>query len=113
MSWIVLIISALFEAVWATALGNSEHFTNPVSTAVFLVAFAVSMVGLAWATRTIAIGTAYAAWTGLGAALTVGYAMTTGAEAVSWGKVTFLAGIILGVVGLKVLPSASEAPKRG
>lgn len=103
MAWTYLIGSAVFEAVWATALGQSDGFTRPVAVAVFLIALAISMGGLAVAVREIPIGTAYAVWTGIGAALTVGYALVTGAEAASGAKLIFLAGIIAAVVGLKLL----------
>ena len=108
MAWIVLLASAVFEAIWATALGQSEGFTQPVSTAVFLIALLASMLGLGWAAKHIPIGTAYAVWTGVGAALTVSYAMLTGDETVSAWKILFIAGIIASVVGLKLVPS----PKR-
>ncbi|MGA9493899.1 MAG: multidrug efflux SMR transporter [Mycobacterium sp.] len=101
MAWIVLIVSALFEAVWATALSESGHFTRLVPSVVFLVALIVSMAGLGWAAKSIAIGTAYALWTGIGAALTVGYAMFSGVEPISVGKLACLAGIIGSVIGLK------------
>ncbi|SHI53112.1 quaternary ammonium compound-resistance protein SugE [Nocardiopsis flavescens] len=104
MPWIVLLISAVFEAVWATALGMSDGLTRPVPAAVFGVALAVSMVGLGWAAKHIPMGTAYAVWVGVGAALTVLYAMASGAEAVSVGKLVFLTGIIAAVVGLKLVP---------
>lgn len=110
MPWIVLLISAVFEAVWATALGMSERLTRPVPAAVFGVALAVSMVGLGWAAKHIPMGTAYAVWVGVGAALTVLYAMATGAEAVSVGKLVFLTGIIAAVVGLKLVPG--KAPDK-
>lgn len=105
MAWIVLLTSAVLEAVWATALGQTQGFTDPTATAVFLVALALSMVGLGWAAKTIAIGTAYAVWTGVGAALTVGYAMVSGDETVSVAKALFLTGIIVAVIGLKLLPA--------
>ena len=104
MPWIVLLISAVFEAVWATALGMSDGFREPVPTVVFLVALAISMVGLGWAVRSVPIGTAYAVWVGVGAALTVAYAMATGEETVSLGKVVFISGIIAAVIGLKLVP---------
>lgn len=104
MAWIVLIVSAVFEAVWATALSESGHFTRLVPSVVFVVALIVSMAGLGWAGKTIAIGTAYALWTGVGAALTVGYAMLSGVEPVSVGNLAFLAGIIGAAVGLKCEP---------
>ena len=53
--------------------------------------------------RTIPIGTAYAVWTGLGAALTVTWAMTTGGEGFSVVKVALLVGIVAAVVGLKIV----------
>ena len=60
-------------------------------------------VGLARAVRAIPIGTAYAVWTGLGAALTVTWAMTTGTEDFAVTKVVLLTGIVAAVVGLKVV----------
>ena len=58
MSWIVLILSGVLEAVWATALGKSEGFTKLWPSVVFGVALIVSMGGLAWAMRDIPVGTA-------------------------------------------------------
>jgi quaternary ammonium compound-resistance protein SugE len=106
--WPILIVSALLEAVWATALGYSEGFSLVVPTVVFFIALAGSMAGLAYAMRGIPIGTAYAVWTGLGAALTVTYAITLGGESASVLKVLFLAGIIACVVGLKLVHSHEE-----
>ena len=102
MSWFVLIVSGALEAVWATALGRSEGFSRLAPTAVFAVALAGSMAGLAWAMRTLPIGTAYAVWVGIGAALTAGYAMWSGEEAVSIIRVLLLAGIVGCVIGLKL-----------
>lgn len=112
MNWIVLLISAVLEAVWATALGESEGLTRPAATAVFLVAVVLSMLGLGWAARTIPIGTAYAVWTGTGAALTVGFAMATGAEPVTVLRVLFICGIVGAVIGLKLLPARPPAAAR-
>lgn len=105
MPWAVLLVSAVLEAVWATALGLSDGLSRPVPAVVFLVALALSMLGLGRATRDIPVGTAYAVWVGLGAVLTVAYAMATGTEAVSAGKLVFIAGIITAVVGLKLVPA--------
>ena len=103
MSWIILIVSGLLEAVWATALGKSEGFTKPVPSFVFGVGLVLSMIGLAVAMREIPTGTAYAVWVGIGAALTVTYAMVTGAEAVSVVKVLLILGLVGCVIGLKVV----------
>ena len=103
MSWIILVISGILEAVWATALGRSEGFTRLWPSVVFVGALAASMVGLAFAMRDIPVGTAYAVWVGIGAALTVGYAMFFRGEGVSLVKLLLVIGIVACVVGLKVL----------
>ena len=103
MSWLVLIISGVLEAVWATALGKSEGFTRLAPSIVFVVGLIASMLGLAYAMRELPLGTAYAVWVGIGATLTVVYAMATGAESISLLKILFLVMIVGGVVGLKSL----------
>ncbi|KZC95089.1 DMT family transporter [Clavibacter tessellarius] len=107
MSWIVLIVSGVLEAVWATALGKSAGFTKLVPTVVFAVTVVASMAGLAFAMREISTGTAYAVWVGIGAALTVTYAIITGEEPASVVKVLLLLGLVGCVVGLKLVDSGS------
>ena len=102
MYWLVLLASGVLEAVWATALGRSEGFTRLTPTIVFAVALAGSMAGLAWAMRGLPIGTAYAVWVGIGAALTAGYAMWTGQEPVSVVRVLLIVALVGCVVGLKL-----------
>lgn len=106
MSWIVLIVSGMLEAVWATALGKSEGFSKPVPSIVFVVGLVLSMAGLAWALRELPVGTAYAVWVGIGAALTVTYAMVTGDEPASLIKIVLILGIVACVVGLKLVSDA-------
>lgn len=69
------------------------------------------MSGLGWAMKSIPLGTAYAVWVGVGAALTVIYAMATGAESITLGKVIFITGIIAAVVGLKLVPHKLVPPE--
>uniref|UniRef100_UPI0035670C0D DMT family transporter n=1 Tax=Nocardioides sp. TaxID=35761 RepID=UPI0035670C0D len=73
MAWLVLIVSGVLEAVWAVALGKSEGFSRLTPTLVFLVGIVLSMGGLAYALRTLPVGTGYAVWVGVGASLTVVY----------------------------------------
>ena len=102
MAWFVLIVSGVLEAVWAVALGRTEGFTRLVPSVVFLLALTASMGGLAYAMRTLPIGTSYAVWVGIGAALTVAIGMATGEESVSLAKVLLLLGLVGCVVGLKL-----------
>lgn len=105
MPWVILLASAVLEAVWASALGASDGLSRLVPTVVFFVALAASMVGLGMAAESIPIGTAYAVWTGVGAALTVTWAIVVGGESSSVPKVLLLGGIVLAVVGLRFVGS--------
>jgi len=102
MAWIVLIVSESLEAVWATALDRSAGFSRLWPSLVFAVALLGSMGGLAYALKDIPVGTGYAVWVGIGAALTVAYAMVTGGETVSSVKIVLLVGLIACVLGLKL-----------
>lgn len=106
MSWVILIVSGVLEAVWATALGRSEGFTKLWPSVVFAIALVLSMGGLAWAMRDISTGTAYAVWVGIGASLTVVYAMTTGTEPFSIVRMLLILALVGCVVGLKLVGGA-------
>lgn len=110
MPWIILIASAVLEAIWAIALDKSNGLTVLVPSLVFLVTTALSMVGLSWAIKRIPLGTAYAIWTGLGAALTASYAMLAGEEDFSFLKLVFLVGIVGAAIGLKAISAESAVP---
>ena len=106
MSWIVLIVSGVLEAVWATALGKSEGFTKLWPSVIFVAGLGFSMLGLAWAMREIPTGTAYAVWVGIGASLTVTWAMITGDTDVSWLRILLILGLVGCIVGLKLIEPA-------
>ena len=101
--WIVLALSGVLEAVWATALGKSDGFARLAPSVVFFVALAASMTGLGYAMQQLPAATAYAVWVGIGAVLTLVYATVTGVESVSLLKAMFMVSIVLGVVGLKLV----------
>lgn len=102
MAWIVLIVSGVLEAVWATALGRSEGFTRLWPSIVFGVGIVASMAGLAFAMRSIPTGTAYAVWVGIGASLTVLVGMVFGGEGFSLVRTLLVLGIVACVIGLKI-----------
>lgn len=102
MAWLVLVLSGVLEAVWAVALGRSEGFSRLTPTLVFLAGLGLSMGGLAYALRTLPVGTGYAVWVGVGASLTVMYGMASGDESVSVVKVLLLMGLLGCVIGLKL-----------
>ena len=103
MSWIVLVMSGVLEAVWATALGRSEGLTRIGPSLLFAASLTASMAGLAFAMRTLPTGLAYAVWVGLGASLTVAYPMLTGSESASVVKLLLLACILSSIAALKLI----------
>ncbi|MCV7203618.1 ligand-binding protein SH3 [Mycolicibacterium peregrinum] len=103
MAWLILVVSGVLEAAWATALSKTDGFTRLVPSVIFGVALVFSMIGLAIAMRSLPPGTSYAIWVGIGAVLTVGFAMITGAESASVIKVLLILGVVGCIVGLKAV----------
>ena len=103
MAWLVLLASGVLEAVWATAMDRSDGFSRLLPSLIFAVSLLFSMAGLAFAMRSLPTGTSYAVWAGVGAVLTVGYAMLTGDETASPVKVLLIAGVVGCIAGLKVV----------
>jgi len=103
MAWLLLVLSGLLESVWAIALSASHGFTRLWPSVVFGVALALSMSGLAFALRSIPVGTGYAVWVGIGAIGTAVVGMVWLGEATSVAKIVCLLLIVGGIVGLKLL----------
>lgn len=113
LHWIILVLSGMFETVWALALSASEGFTRPLPSAVFVVAAIISLSMLAFAARRIPIGTAYGIFAGIGAVGTVIVAVATGQQSLSpWGWLCILA-IIGAIVGLKLTTPSGASREHG
>ena len=103
MAWLVLVISGLLETAWAAALHASHGFTRLWPSVTFAVTLALSMGGLAYALRTIPLGTGYAVWVSVGVVGTALIGMFVLGEGFSVPKALCLIMIVAGVVGLKIL----------
>lgn len=103
MSWIILLVSGLLEAVWASAMQASSGFKKWKPTVLFVGAMIVSMGGLAWAMLEIPTGTAYAVWVGVGAVATVVLQLARGKERLSVVRSLLLVLLIGCLVGLKLV----------
>jgi len=103
MHWTLLFIAAMLEIVWAAGLKYTAGFTRLWPSLGVGVAMAGSMALLALAARGLPIGTAYAVWTGIGAAGTAVAGIFLFHEEVSALRLACLALIVTGVVGLKLL----------
>ena len=100
--WGWLLIAGLLEVAWAIGLKYTEGWTRLVPSVVTLVLLAASMYCLAVAARTLPIGTAYAVWTGIGAAGTAILGMLLLGEPRTALRLASLGLILVGVAGLKL-----------
>jgi quaternary ammonium compound-resistance protein SugE len=101
MAWVYLIIAGILEIGWAIGLKYTHGFTRPAPTALTVVAMIGSFLLLAQSLKTIPVGTAYAVWTGIGAAGTAVVGMMLLGESRELLRLICLGLIIAGVVGLK------------
>lgn len=103
MAWIWLLIAGLFEVAWAIGLKYTEGFSRLGPSAFTLAAMGASMYFLSAAVKELPIGTAYAVWTGIGAAGTALLGMLLLGEPKEVARFCCLGLIIAGIIGLKIL----------
>lgn len=102
MAWVTLFIAGLLEMVWALLLKQSEGLTRPGPTIGFVISLALSMGLLGYALKTLPVGSAYAVWTGIGAAATSIVGMLWLGEPRDTLKLVSLVMLIAGIIGLRL-----------
>jgi len=108
MAWLYLLAAGVLEVVWAIGLKYSQGFTRLWPSVWTLGAMTVSFWLLAQAVRTLPIGTAYAIWTGIGAAGTAVLGTVLFNEPRDALRMGCISLILAGIIGLKLL---SVAPR--
>lgn len=107
MAWIYLLVAGLMEVGWAVGLKYTEGFSRLWPSLGTIACMAGSLLLLSLALKSIPVGTAYAVWTGIGAVGTALVGMLWLGESRDLERAFCLLLIIGGVVGLKLLASAS------
>jgi quaternary ammonium compound-resistance protein SugE len=102
MAWIALLFAGLLEVGWAVGLKHTSGSARPWTIAVTGACLIGSLALLAWALRSLPLGTAYAVWTGIGAVGTAAVGMVFLGEAVTPVRLASIALIVAGLVGLKL-----------
>ncbi|MCC6454346.1 MAG: multidrug efflux SMR transporter [Caldilineaceae bacterium] len=102
MAWVILFIAGLLEVAWALLLKQSEGFTRPGPTIGFLVSLTLSMYLLSYSLRFLPVGTAYAVWTGIGAAGTAIIGILWLGESRDILKLISLVMLIGGILGMRL-----------
>jgi quaternary ammonium compound-resistance protein SugE len=102
LPWIALFVAGLLEIGWAIGLKYSDGFSKPLPSVLTIAAMIASMALLAFAVKTIPVGTGYAIWTGIGAvgAATLGILLFH--EPANVWRIACLALIVAGIAGLKI-----------
>ena len=102
MSWLFLITAGLLEIGWAIGLKYTNGFTRLWPTAATFATMTLSFYLLSLSLKTIPMGTAYAVWTGIGAAGTAALGMVLMGEPREAGRIVCLVMIVAGTAGLKL-----------
>jgi hypothetical protein len=105
MAWIFLVLAGLFEVLFVFSMGKARETVGRQSFlwyALFVIALSLSMWLMMKATKSLPLGTAYAVWTGIGAAGSVVMGMIFFKEPVTLWRVVFLFTLISSIIGLKL-----------
>jgi quaternary ammonium compound-resistance protein SugE len=102
MPWLYLLIAGLLEIGWAIGLKYTEGFTRLWPSVATIACMAASFFLLALSLKTIPVGTAYAVWTGIGAAGTALLGMILFGKSREVARLVCLVMIVAGTVGLKI-----------
>ena len=100
--WLALLAAGLPEIAWAFGLKYSGGLTRFWPSAATVVAILASFSLMALALRSLPFGTAYAVWTGIGAAGSIIVGMVIFSEPTDPVRVICLTLIVAGMVGLKL-----------
>ena len=100
--WVALLLAGLMEIIWALGLKYSDGFSRFWPTVGTALAVPLSFLFLAWSLKSVPFGTAYAIWTGIGAAGAVVIGMVLFEERADVLRVGCLVLIITGMIGLKL-----------
>lgn len=105
MAWVYLVIAGIFEIVWAVGLKYTEGFTRLLPSVMTIAAMAMSFLFLSQALKSLPVGTAYAVWTGIGAAGTAILGIVLFGESREVLRILCLSLIVMGIIGLKLTSS--------
>lgn len=100
--WLAVLAAGLFEIAWAFGLKYSDGLTRFWPTVATAIAILASFSLMAFALKSLPFGTAYAVWTGIGAAGSIVLGMVIYSEPTDLTRIICLTLIVAGMVGLKL-----------
>jgi len=103
MPWLLLIVAGIFEVGWAIGLKYTEGFSRPLPTVLTVISMVISLGLLGLALRDLPVGTAYAAWTGVGAVGTAALGIMLFGDPATLPRLASIGLIVAGIAGLKLV----------
>jgi len=102
LAWIMLGLAGILDILWALALKYAEGYSRPGWSLVSVALLAALVILLGRCLLVLPVGTAYAVWTGIGAAGTVVMGILLFGESMDAGRLAWIGLIIIGVIGLRL-----------
>ncbi|MBT2571752.1 multidrug efflux SMR transporter [Planococcus sp. ISL-110] len=103
MTWTALVLAGVFEMFGVAMINKLHQDRNWQSLLLLIAGFGASFVFLAYSMETLAMGTAYAIWTGIGASGGAILGMLFYNESKDWKRILFIAMVLGAAVGLKLV----------
>ena len=103
MAWVSLVVAGLFEMFGVLMINKLHKDRNWQSLLFLILGFGASFIFLAYAMKTLPMGTAYAIWTGIGASGGAILGMIFYGESKDWKRLVFIAMVLGAAVGLKLV----------
>ena len=104
-AWLILVVAGLLEIAWAVGMKYTANWTRFWPSVFVVTAYLVDLYLLSIPMRRLPAGTAYTVWVGIGSIGVTLFGIMMFSESASPARLACLALIILGVIGLKVLPA--------
>lgn len=105
VAWVLLIVSGLLDVAWAISTKYAEGYSRPGWAIVSLILLAAFVYLLGRVLEVLPVGTAYAVWTGIGAAGTVLLGIVLFGESINLLRFAGVGLIVIGIVTLKLAPA--------
>jgi small multidrug resistance pump len=109
MQWVFLAIAVVSEVIGTSALKATEGFSRFWPSAIVVLGYASAFYFLSLTLKTIPVGVAYAAWSGIGIVLVTLIAWLVYGQALDLPAIAGMALIIAGVVGLNLFSTVSHS----
>lgn len=103
MAWISLVVAGLFEMFGVSMINKLPRDRNWQSFVLLILGFGASFIFLAYAMKSLPMGTAYAVWTGIGASGGTILGMLLYGESKGSKRMFFIAIVLGAAVGLKLI----------